>query len=118
MCPVWRQWRQLVEPYKEKKKANIGRPEAGLFDCQKILDREKYLVIMNNQDYWMMCLKILQDSDCYIILEKHPTVSFYWELKIILEHALKFKPVYKREFSFLSPNNPKIHKGFNPLKCT
>lgn len=83
------------------------------------------IVILVHDKYRSMYDKLLQDKNCYCVLDSDPTDGFKAELKQILSDAKALKVINATEFEFLLPTFPristfyalpKVHKGLHPLK--
>uniref|UniRef100_A0A8C5QJI9 Reverse transcriptase domain-containing protein n=1 Tax=Leptobrachium leishanense TaxID=445787 RepID=A0A8C5QJI9_9ANUR len=81
------------------------------------------IVILDNDQYCNMVLKILEDTNTYQVLSTNPTDLYSSELRNILNEALGQDLISKNEFQFMNPNQPtistfyalpKMHKGKIP----
>ncbi|XP_075684194.1 uncharacterized protein LOC142652437 [Rhinoderma darwinii] len=88
-------------------------------------DKGGNVVVMDRTRYSMMCYQILNDHQCYKVLESDPSMSFRNQLKCILSSAKCLSLISEKEMAFMLPDFPqtatfyclpKIHKGTKPLK--
>lgn len=93
----------------------------------KLSDKGGGIVVLNQEMYKSMCLKILGDRDGYEILRNNPSPTYKkQQLEELVDWGLSCRIIDKnKQHKFLLPEDPtiatfyslpKVHKGLTPLK--